>query len=229
MPATGSATWDPRSIPGLQFWCRADRISAANLSAAKVNTWSDLSGNGRHLTQGTDANRPTLVAGSINGQPVVRFGPTASDINLAWTSWAVPVNMTCYTVVRYESRAAADHQGFIFTDNQPHMYLGGNTSDKVSVFRGSFLAEQSGSLVDATVYMVRWSWSSDGTLRTRVGNGAEVLSSATGAISANFLTMFHATVQDLISDVAEVAIYNKLTATAEENAFYTYAKGRYAV
>jgi hypothetical protein len=185
VPATGPALWEPRAISGLQFWCRADQIPAAHLSATKVNTWRDLSGNGRDLTQGTDANRPTLVSAGLNGQPVVRFGPTASDINLAWTSWAVPVDMTCYAIVRYESRAAADHQGFIFTDNQPHMYLGGNNSDKVSVFRGSFLAEQSASLVDATVYMVRWSWTADGTLGTRVNNGVQILSSATGAISAN--------------------------------------------
>ncbi len=50
------------------MWLRAD-----DLSASPVSTWSDQSGNGNDVTQGTGASQPTSVDGQINGMPIVRF------------------------------------------------------------------------------------------------------------------------------------------------------------
>lgn len=50
------------------MWLRAD-----DLSASPVSTWSDQSGNGNDVTQGTGASQPTWVDAQINGMPIVRF------------------------------------------------------------------------------------------------------------------------------------------------------------
>jgi hypothetical protein len=82
--------WDgddrtPETVPGttLHAWHRGDNIT---LTGAKVSTWQDLSGNSRDLTQGTDANRPTM--GAINGVPALYFDGDAS-VHMDWAaSWS---------------------------------------------------------------------------------------------------------------------------------------------
>ena len=53
------------------MWLKAD-----DLSASPVSTWSDQSGNGNDVTQGTGSAQPAWVDGEINGLPVVRFDGT---------------------------------------------------------------------------------------------------------------------------------------------------------
>lgn len=67
------APFTPSAISGLQGWWDAkDTTSLFTTSAGSTNVaanddpvgrWIDLSGNGRNLTQGTDANRPTWHTG----------------------------------------------------------------------------------------------------------------------------------------------------------------------
>jgi lysophospholipase L1-like esterase len=73
-------------IPGLRAWYG----DAATTSAGKASQWTDLSGNGKHLTQGTGARQPSFDATSldVNAAPAMRFlrednqyldGATAAD------------------------------------------------------------------------------------------------------------------------------------------------------
>jgi hypothetical protein len=54
---------------GLALWLKAD----AGVSGSPVSQWSDQSGNGRYAIQGAGDSQPVLVAGALNGKPVVRF------------------------------------------------------------------------------------------------------------------------------------------------------------
>lgn len=61
----------PETIPGLQLWTKASRITGL-ADGDPVSTWPDLSGNARHFTQ-TGGNRPTYRTNILNGKPVVRL------------------------------------------------------------------------------------------------------------------------------------------------------------
>ncbi len=50
----------------------ADAITGLN-DDDPVETWDDLSGQGNHATQATEANRPTYKTSVLDGKPVVRF------------------------------------------------------------------------------------------------------------------------------------------------------------
>ncbi|MCB0397222.1 MAG: T9SS type A sorting domain-containing protein [Flavobacteriales bacterium] len=56
-------------------------LKAEDLSSSPVSTWSDQSGNGNDVTQGTGANQPTWVEDIINGKPVVRFDGSNDVLN----------------------------------------------------------------------------------------------------------------------------------------------------
>ena len=78
--ATG---FSPRSISGLALWLDASAsgslfqdTSAATAATANPNPigyWKDLSGNGKHATQGTANNRPIISPDLRNGRKVLRF------------------------------------------------------------------------------------------------------------------------------------------------------------
>lgn len=81
-----NAKWDcykfnPSDISNLALWVDADdastlyQSSGGSLAAADgdvVGAWLDKSGNGRHMTQATAANKPVLKKNQINGKQVVR-------------------------------------------------------------------------------------------------------------------------------------------------------------
>jgi hypothetical protein len=58
--------------------------------------WDDLSGNGRHATQGTAANQPVIVANALNGRQVRRFD--GSNDSLVFPSGFMPINDSARTV-----------------------------------------------------------------------------------------------------------------------------------
>ncbi len=67
---TTPTTAPPVNIAGLQLWLRADAGVPASGSLA---SWTDLSGNGNNAAQASAGAQPQVVAGQINGLPVVRF------------------------------------------------------------------------------------------------------------------------------------------------------------
>ena len=62
----------PKTLSGLTLWYAAHRITGLNDGDA-VTTWSDLSGNGYDVTQGTAANRPLYKTNIFNGLPALLF------------------------------------------------------------------------------------------------------------------------------------------------------------
>ncbi len=76
---------------GLQLWLDADYLRGA-ADGATVSTWTDLSGNSQHATQGTGTLQPLFFANQLNGNPVVRFDGTDDRMD------GPGVNLTARTI-----------------------------------------------------------------------------------------------------------------------------------
>src|SRR5437764_8510065 len=73
-----------RTIPDTAFqyaqlWLDADDASSLTISTG-VQAWNDKSGNARNVSQATVANRPALVAGSLNGRNGIDFNGTSHSL-----------------------------------------------------------------------------------------------------------------------------------------------------
>lgn len=77
-PYVFSAPWTPAQIT-TAIWLDASDASTITESGGVVSQWDDKSGNGRHFTQSTVANRPTFESAVQNGLSAVKFvnGPGA--------------------------------------------------------------------------------------------------------------------------------------------------------
>lgn len=73
-----SAEFDPRHVPGLALWVRGD-WSPITLNGSNVSQWNDISGNGNHPVQSTEANQPDDLASGINGRRNVDFVAANGD------------------------------------------------------------------------------------------------------------------------------------------------------
>lgn len=77
----------PSDFSGLDAWFKIDTLSGLSNGNA-VTSWTDQSGNGRDITQGTGAAQPVYNTGIFNGGPAVRYTTAkslafASDLTIA--------------------------------------------------------------------------------------------------------------------------------------------------
>jgi hypothetical protein len=72
--AGGEVSFSPDDIAGLELWLKADTLVLSDNDP--VATWTDSSGNGNDVTQGTAGTRPLYKTAIQNGLPVVRFDGT---------------------------------------------------------------------------------------------------------------------------------------------------------
>jgi hypothetical protein len=73
----GKVNWDP-SLISTALWLDAADASTVVLSSGRVSQWSDKSGNNRHATEVTAAQRPVATANAQNGRNVVEFNPASN-------------------------------------------------------------------------------------------------------------------------------------------------------
>jgi len=88
-------------IPGSPFaWYRADTLVT---SGSSVTTWTDKSGNGRHLVEGTAA---TLLTADINGHDAVDFDGTNDILQLG--SQTLAQDFHVFSVLKFNSHGNND-------------------------------------------------------------------------------------------------------------------------
>lgn len=68
----------PTDIAGCKLW-----LDASGLSAGALGTWTDGSSAGNTVSQATAGAKPTVVAGGLNGLPVVRFDGSDDTLSAA--------------------------------------------------------------------------------------------------------------------------------------------------
>jgi hypothetical protein len=73
LSAAGAGIQFPSVIPNLVARYDAMDLSSITLSGSDVTQWNDLSGNARHATQTTSANRPKSGTRTINGYNALDF------------------------------------------------------------------------------------------------------------------------------------------------------------
>lgn len=120
---------DPTNVPGLALWFKADGGTDGVSDADPVSTWTDASGNGRHLT-GTTTTRPLYkLAIAPSGLPVVRFDGVDDNLVTSAFAWSQPV--THFVVCQYTAAFDGTHRGISDATSGSYTllnYRGGSTT-----------------------------------------------------------------------------------------------------
>ena len=131
--------FNPSSLSGLIGWFDASEESTITENAGAVEQWDDRSGNGKHATQITPANRPVVTSGGLAGKDVITFDgvsdflASALAVNQPATVFVVVrnANTGVYTPVISSADAAARAETLLNDQNEFAAYggsvIGGGT------------------------------------------------------------------------------------------------------
>jgi len=100
--ASASYSWTCTEYtgPNQVLWLRGDVDVTAD-GSNKVSAWANQSGSAVSANQGTPAQQPTLVAGSLNGLPVIHFSAAdSSALTIVETPDMRPTNLTWMAVAK---------------------------------------------------------------------------------------------------------------------------------
>ena len=141
--------WTPADIT-TALWLDASDASTVTTVSGAVSQWNDKSGNARHLTQGTAANRPAYQATGLNGLPTLQFD--GFNDFLANTSYSFGASAyTFYCVVQYSGGAGTLGQLFMASPSPSNTTLATELSILNAVSGYKTLSQKSSALIGASV------------------------------------------------------------------------------
>lgn len=137
----------PDQTSGLKGWWKADSLSLTD--GASVTSWTDSSGGGLTVSQGTSGNQPIYKTNILNGLPIVRFDGTndylssGSDISQSqpFTIFGVGKPGTSGTGAFQDIIGGSGNVSFGFKENSGNynflMWAGAALTDSVN-YSGTF-------------------------------------------------------------------------------------------
>ena len=210
----------PPVTTGLQAHYDATAITGLS-DGDPVAQWDDESGNGRHITQGTAANRPTYQTGEINGLPVVRFDGTNDRLTFAGTAgsdeFALP--NTAFAVVRNSSASTTGNRHvFAGADGSARNHLLLEDGDW-AIFKGGIIGDSGVSADTDPHYLMAFYNVSAAVNSTIRLDGAEIYNA--GLDGSEGFRLIHVGVNAGNSgafwegDIAELLVYSRELTTQE--------------
>lgn len=194
----------PSGIVGLAVWYdAADAATVTDAGAGAVSAWADKSGNLRHLTQATSANRPKTKTRWLNGLNVIDFD--GSNDNLVSNAWTLAQPLTYFVVGALDlaaNRIGID-RGASGTPGGP--ILQRNAANAWELFAGTSLIGPAANTAPHLFACVV-----DGaTSRFRVDGAETVGNSGTQSFSSGGIRVGSSRTPSLYWDgyIAEVAVY----------------------
>jgi hypothetical protein len=209
--------------PNLWGWYDASVSSNYILTSNAVSQWSDLSGNGRHLTQSTSSRRPVIKTGEKNGLNVIYFDGGLKGLSTS----AITLSNPCTIFVAVKMYSLTSYTSIYDGVNNNEGNLAGNSGNAIQLYTQAFVGGFSastntwyrithsingGSSYDRRNDTVTSNWSDDsvnlGGLRIGEGDG--------GGENGNM-------------DIAEVIVYNRALNTTEVNTINTYLSAKWGI
>ena len=214
-----AATFNPSSdITDCALWVHAG--AGVLTDAGAVTNWLDQSGNGHSFAPTSVGVRPTLQAGVLNGEPVVRFDDVddgmLGTLNLG-APFSVFIVYNCRTAGQNASRAIQGSNNWLMGpyDNWVRHYAGGWVdAQPPPVTQNAFYICSSRNSGSSTLYFVNGGQQTDATYSGTPGIlklGAEGF------------------VEPLGGDIAEVIVYTRTLDTEEHNRVGRYLAEKYAL
>jgi hypothetical protein len=200
------------SIAGLAARYRADTLTkdGSNL----VSPWTDISGNGRDLTEAT--NKPLWVASQVNGQPIVRFDGVNDKLKSGAFSIAGP--HTLAMVFKYSSGSVSFSTG---ATSAPEIY------QNVKLAKSGTVGP---SVVGTAAFQLALGIAQAGSCTIALNNGSDVGGSD---VSGTAVEVCLGARSDLSSfgavDIAEAVLIAGVISAGERAALLAYVQSYYGL
>ncbi len=240
-----SAGDSPSSISNLEIWLQSGvgYYTDAGITPAVNNDlvyqWNDSSGNARHVTQTTSADRPVLLTNTLNGEDVLSFstsgeffnvptsisGFSAGDVYIVVKIAQDPPGNTGYTGL-WTFTSSSDNTHYCWTDG--NIYEGFGSTTRVTV------GDPTPSLTSYRLYNVS-SASSDYKVYLDGTNIYTSGSNTVGWASTPYLGQGFISGAPfpgpyfLVGEIAEFFIYSKILNSTERTLIKNYISSKFGL
>jgi hypothetical protein len=240
---TGPSTI-PESIGGLQLWLDGSDLttlyqssggSLANSDGDPLGYWIDKSGNGKHATQLSGTNKPSVRLNVKNGLSVVRMDGVSSRLIESTLSLNAPYSIFCVA-----KRSGGDATGRLFhlgASQDQFLYLGTLGSDGYAWFNGNgttwnSVANTTPSRTWGSGFHFFGGTNSSGTAVPYWDTYTQDSINGTTAQSTGYAFGYLPTlssIQRFGGDICEFLIYGKLLASSEIGKLSGYLNDKWGV
>ncbi|OWY24724.1 hypothetical protein BVG80_04955, partial [Sphingobacteriales bacterium TSM_CSM] len=220
---TASATQPNASglASNLSLWANSDNGVLRDLSSG-VLQWSDLSGLGNNIAQGSSGNRPTWVSSVINGRPVLRFN--TSQFMTSAASFGTPY--TIFTISKMNN--GSDSR--LISSASTNWLLGNWGGNQNVMYANGWVTASSGPTPDNLTHM--YAATGTGALTTFYDFSTTIASNAAGLSGPGQLQLngwSNGLNEMSDADVAEVIVYNRVLTATELQGVRNYLAAKYAI
>ena len=175
----------PSDYAGLKFWIDASQLGGLS-HGDPVPSWSDLSGNGHHISQSTAGNRPVYETNVLGALPAVHFDGSNDSLDTgSLTAVDLTGTFSIYAVVRFDVVAKGDTaQNTILSKDFTRYEFSEYQNRQAGYLDGVAVNSPGGGLAAGTTWLFEWHRRSDNWVVGHA-NGTTMLggtfaSSATG-------------------------------------------------
>lgn len=220
--AVDAVPWSPARLRSLALWLDAADASTITLATTKISQWNDKSGNGRNVTQGTDAERPTYTTNGQNGLPVATF---AAGQTMAGTGFTHAGTWSCGVVVKNTNTqgvfqiGAINGNGSLLIESNLYKIRAANTGGATVT-----------SVASTPAIVVGTSAASKQDIWKNGGKGTADAQSAVAASSVAFTVGgLNATTYRMNGFIAELVIVAAVMTTSEQRALTSYLSKKWGI
>jgi hypothetical protein len=210
---TKSTDFNPKAVPGLQLWLRAD----AGVVGQSGDFWADQSGNANHAFQASGGAIPRLVPNAVNGLPVMRFD--GNNDYLQFTTRLTTIQ-TVFWVVKEDAAATSAYRSLLGDSFSRDFY--GGVGAPGPLWRGN-CCENFQRVVNGQTFID--GLSVNGTVATRPRTMSVISVVTTGDTAANYFGWMDN--QYWWGDLAELIIYNRALSAEERKAVEDHLRIKY--
>jgi hypothetical protein len=194
------ALWTPANFgTALKLWHKADALSLND--GDPVASWTDSSGNGKHMVNATEAEQPSYETNELNSLPIVRFNGSSDDLTLTTHGLTKPYTMACVVKV-VESSVTNGDRVWQFNSGNNFMAVGGSGLNDHLMAGGSTLVYGL-NVLDTNTHIHVLSLAASGNSSGAIDGVATTGDAGTSALGANLTYGSNGTSLFLEMDAAE--------------------------
>lgn len=234
-----SGAFSPKKIAGLEAWYDASVASSVTLVSTFVSQWDDLSGNGLHLTQSVEANRPGT--GTINGLTAVDFDGSNDRLERSGYTGTVGTVFSVHSLDVYQNGMVYEFLkasgGSVYGMSMLARALGAGASEYTVAGRNGAASSDSFNNGDQQIFNQQrlTTQTYDGTTSITTVDGTNLAGSTAVTLSNTATILLGARRQTssysllLNGQIGEVVAYNRVLTASEIDKVESYLASKWGV
>lgn len=222
----------PGDLSPTAWWVAGTMVTSV-ADGGLVSSWSDTSGNSRHVAQGNSSKQPKLIWNQLNGHPVIRFDGTDDYLAIA-SALSAFVGANGVRTVFIVYRADADLAGtdWLLSDTNSKIRFQHTTTNFVHI-NGDGSPDTSTLASSLGAYHIGMGYYDNTNVGVTVDNVDSANTAASGATN-NVVGTLNVGCDDVFGntfkgDIAEIIFFNSALSAENRRRISRYLSQKYAI